>query len=216
MQELTTIADAVSVANGQPTTTSLKVAEVFGKKHKTVLRSINQLIELDSRCAHNFVPTSVPAQMPNGGEREIPEYRMTRDGFVLLAMGFTGKRALEFKIAYIEAFNAMEQKLRERNQDARQLAMTICGNLEKAFNEVLDARMQERPVMCNGLIPPTVEDVRNYCRSHNLRFVSPEKFVSYYTARNWTQGTKAKPVCNWGKVVEQWNTRASMIHALNA
>jgi Rha family phage regulatory protein len=212
MQELTPLANVVIAHNGVASTTSTKVAEVFGKKHCDVLRSIANLEMPDSFSQRNFA--SVEYVDAQGKTR--PMYNMTRDGFVLLAMGFTGKRALAFKIAYIEAFNAMEQKLRERNQDARQLAMTICGNLEKAFNEVLDARMQERPVMCNGLIPPTVEDVRNYCRSHNLRFVSPEKFVSYYTARNWTQGTKAKPVCNWGKVVEQWNTRASMRHALNA
>lgn len=211
MQELT-IANAVFALNGVASTTSLKVAEVFGKQHFNVLKSIESLEMPDDFNRLNFQAVEYVDQK---GEKR-PMYNMTRDGFVLLVMGFTGKRALEFKIAYIEAFNAMEQKLRERNQDARQLAMTICGNLEKAFNEVLDARMQERPVMCNGLIPPTVEDVRIFCRSHNLRFVSPEKFVSYYTARNWTQGTKAKPVCNWGKVVEQWNTRASMRHALNA
>ena len=211
MQELT-IANAVFALNGVASTTSLKVAEVFGKQHFNVLQSIKSLEMPDSFSQLNFQAAEyIDAQ---GKTRSM--YNMTRDGFVLLVMGFTGKYAMQFKIAYLEAFNAMEAKLREQNQDAKELVATICRNMEQSFVTVVDAAMRERPVMCNGLIPPTVEDVRNYCRSHNLRFVSPEKFVSYYTARNWTQGTKAKPVCNWGKVVEQWNTRASIRHALNA
>ena len=212
MQELTPLANVVNAHNGVASTTSLKVAEVFGKKHCDVLRSIASLEMPDSFNQRNFAFVEYVDQK---GEKR-PMYNMTRDGFVLLVMGFTGKQAMQFKIAYLEAFNAMEKKLREQNQDAKELVATICRNMEQSFVTVVDAAMRERPVMCNGLIPPTVEDVRNYCRSHNLRFVSPEKFVSYYTARNWTQGTKAKPVCKWGKVVEQWNTRASMRYALNA
>lgn len=87
-------------------TTSLKVAEVFEKEHKDVLESIRNLVAENS-AAKFFNETTYK----NRG-REYPMYEMDRDGFSLLAMGFTGDKALQWKIKYIEAFNAMEQELR--------------------------------------------------------------------------------------------------------
>ncbi|MPM83829.1 hypothetical protein SDC9_130898 [bioreactor metagenome] len=59
----------------------------------------------------NFAQVSVEVEAGNGAKGCYPAYRMTRDGFTLLAMGFTGKKALQFKLAYIDAFNRMEAKL---------------------------------------------------------------------------------------------------------
>ena len=87
-------------------TTSLKVAEVFEKEHKDVLESIRNLVAENS-AAKFFNETTYK----NRG-REYPMYEMDRDGFSLLVMGFTGDKALQWKIKYIEAFNAMEQELR--------------------------------------------------------------------------------------------------------
>lgn len=61
--------------------------------------------------ASNFGLTSQPVQMPNGGTRNDTAHTMTRDGFVFLAMGFTGKEAAQWKEAYINAFNAMEAEI---------------------------------------------------------------------------------------------------------
>lgn len=101
----------LAVINGRPVTSSLNVADFFGKQHRVVLKSISQLkIEAADSAGfseHNFVLTSyIDAQ---GKPR--PMYNLSRDGFTLLAMGFTGKEALQFKIAYIEAFNRMETEL---------------------------------------------------------------------------------------------------------
>ena len=87
-------------------TTSLKVAEVFEKEHKDVLESIRNLVAENS-AAKFFNETTYK----NRG-REYPMYEMDRDGFSLLVMGFTGDKALQWKIKYIESFNAMEQELR--------------------------------------------------------------------------------------------------------
>jgi len=105
----------VQISDGKATTLSIEVARVFGKRHDHVLRDIENLRkDLPAECAPNFGETSVAVQQPNGGTREVPAYHLTRDGFTLLAMGFTGKRALAFKCAYIDAFNKMEAALIEQ------------------------------------------------------------------------------------------------------
>lgn len=93
----------------QLVTTSQIVAAYFEKEHRTVLRSINEILAAQN-CAAKFFYT---ASFLNRGKR-YPMYFMNRDGFSLLAMGFTGKKALEWKIRYIQAFNEMERKLKEQ------------------------------------------------------------------------------------------------------
>lgn len=104
----------LSPASGLPVVSTLIVAEHFGKEHKNVLRLVESIIpEIGPElCQLNFEPTSVQVHMPKGGVRDVPAYHLTRDGFTLLAMGFTGKKALAWKVRYIQAFNAMEAELR--------------------------------------------------------------------------------------------------------
>ena len=102
----------LTVIGGTPTTTSVDIAKHFGKEHRDILRAIeNLLLNLDSAWVRNFAQASVEVEQPNGGKASYPAYRLTRDGFTLLAMGFTGRRALAFKTAYIDAFNRMEAQL---------------------------------------------------------------------------------------------------------
>lgn len=108
------LTNAVTVSNGKVTTTSLKIAEIFGKRHDNVIRDIKNLEIPEKWRLLNFEETV--RERPNPSEAKPIQskmYTITRDGFTLLAMGFTGKKAMQFKIAYIEAFNAMEAKLRE-------------------------------------------------------------------------------------------------------
>lgn len=95
---------------GTPMASSLDVAKVFGKEHKNILRDIENLLQdiPEDWGLLNFELTSYVH--PQNGET-YPMYNLTRDAFTLLAMGFTGKKAMQFKIAYIEAFNAMEKSL---------------------------------------------------------------------------------------------------------
>ena len=82
---------------------------MFEKEHKNVIRDIKAL-DCDAEfCVLNFEPTSRTVAMPRGGTREETEYLITRDGLSLLAMGFTGAKALQWKIKYAEAFNTMER-----------------------------------------------------------------------------------------------------------
>lgn len=97
---------------GQVLTTSLKVAEVFGKEHSKVLRDIENLHCSDEFRAANFGVSSFISQQ----NKELPMIAMTKDGFSFLVMGYTGKKAGSFKEAYIKAFNEMEKALKEQNQ----------------------------------------------------------------------------------------------------
>lgn len=91
-----------------PAVTSLQVAEAFGKEHFQVMRDIRNLLESDDFSQSNFV---LVHYMDAKGE-ERPMYVMSRDGFVLLGMGFTGAKARAMKISYIVRFNEMEEQLR--------------------------------------------------------------------------------------------------------
>lgn len=104
---------AVTLEDGRPTTTSLVVAEVFGKEHKLVLRAIRQLDCSPEFNGCNFAPVEY---MDEKGEMR-PMYRMTRDGFTFLCMGFTGKEAARWKEAYIAAFNRMEAELHRQQTE---------------------------------------------------------------------------------------------------
>lgn len=101
----------ITIDNGQAVTTSLAVANFFSKRHDDVLKKIRTLDCSPEFCARNFAETSISVNQPNGGTRKLPCYQITRDGFAFLAMGFTGKRAAQFKEAYINAFNQMEKQL---------------------------------------------------------------------------------------------------------
>lgn len=114
MSNQLTINNAVSVSNGKVITTSRKIAEVFEKNHRDVTRTIETLEIPQEWRMRNFAQSQIERKTPTGGIAFDKIYIITKDGFTLLAMGFTGKKAMQFKIAYIEAFNAMEAKLRER------------------------------------------------------------------------------------------------------
>lgn len=108
----------VEVKNNQVVTTSRQVAEHFGKQHRNVIRAIQNLVEGVLKIEHTpqmFFLTSYTNKQ-NG--QTYPEYYMNRDGFSLLVMGFTGQKAIEWKIKYIQAFNQMEQTLKERQSAA--------------------------------------------------------------------------------------------------
>lgn len=92
---------------GQALTNSLLIAEKFGKYHKHVIQSIKDLITSAEKSANLFIES----EYPDSYGRPQPMYAMNRDGFTLLVMGFTGDKALQFKLDYIEAFNRMEKSI---------------------------------------------------------------------------------------------------------
>lgn len=100
----------LSTQNGEPVASSRQIAESFEKNHRDVLRAVDSLKE-DVR---NFAQMFFETDTPDSYGRPQRTYLMTRDGFTLLAMGFTGKAALAWKLKYIAAFNEMEKQLAQR------------------------------------------------------------------------------------------------------
>lgn len=106
--------DLVMIKNNQVVVSSRQVAERFHKLHKSIIRSVKEILAAQN-CATKFFKETYYI---NRGKKYI-EYLMNRDGFVLLVMGFTGKVAMDLKIAYINAFNEMEAKLRKMQKPKR-------------------------------------------------------------------------------------------------
>jgi Rha family phage regulatory protein len=109
----------VITSNGKVVTSSIAVASYFHKRHDHVMDKIRSVIA-DCEPAWrlpNFRETVYERQNPSGGVAiTTPMYELTRDAFVLIVMGFTGKKALQWKIDYINAFNKMEGELRGAHQ----------------------------------------------------------------------------------------------------
>lgn len=102
--------ELVIMHDQQAVTTSLQVANNFEKLHKNVLRDIDAL----KRDVLNFEQMFIESMEQDSYGRDRRIYYMNRDGFSLLAMGFTGKQALQFKLKYIDAFNKMEKQLQQQ------------------------------------------------------------------------------------------------------
>lgn len=123
--------------SNQVLTNSLLVAEKFGKNHKHVLDSIRELMKgCAEKSANPMFVESMYIHPQNG--QEYPMYIMNRDGFTLLAMGFTGEKALQFKLEYINAFNKMEETIKNGG-----------FNVPKSFREALLLAAEQQEVIEN-------------------------------------------------------------------
>jgi Rha family phage regulatory protein len=180
----TTIGTSVAIATpdleiieGHVTTTSNQVAEHFNKAHNLVLRAIRNLECSEDFRLRNFAQSSYR----NEQGKEQPCYRLTRDGFVFLAMGFTGKDAAQWKEAYITAFNKMERELLARTtrptnpaldydrispaqaQDLKELVHAIAESKVQGFGETW-ARLHRKFRVNSYLELPATrfEEARDY------------------------------------------------------
>ena len=118
--------------NDQALTNSLLVAKSFGKEHKHVLDSIRKLIEGCAEISADpmFEETTYVNEQ-NG--QAYPMYLMNRDGFTLLVMDFKGKRAMQFKLEYIKAFNSMEEHIKASQKPKSQLEI-----LQMSINQLVE------------------------------------------------------------------------------
>lgn len=147
--------DLVIMKDKQAVTSSLQVAETFEKRHDHILRDIDG-IEKD---VPNFGEMFVAGTEPDSYGRSRRVIYMNRDGFTLLAMGFTGKAALQFKLKYIEAFNQMEDHIKQQPQipdTPRGLALLALAANEEASKRLDDIDTRLVDIEENKLI--TTED----------------------------------------------------------
>lgn len=183
----------VKSVNGVMVADSLQVADSFGKRHSHVLRAIENLITSlsaeeaavnDEEWMYEKVIGSTQPKIglsekyfilstyKDSTGRELSHYWLTRDGFSLLVMGFTGPAALHWKLLYIEAFNKMEQALRS-NVDIRQLVTQITTDVLRTV--LPDIRQAVEP-------PPEIDDGRVH-NSRRLDFLygNDEALLNFLT-----------------------------------
>lgn len=129
----------IKYENDQLLVTSLQVAKDFNKNHQHVMRDIRKLIDGGVQNWTDLFHEDSYIHEQN--KQEYPMYLMTRDGFTLLAMGFTGKDALEWKMKYIQAFNEMERKL----NDPMFLVKKSMKYLEEKCNALLEENREMKP-----------------------------------------------------------------------
>ena len=154
----TDINELVQVENEQVVTDSRKVGEVFDKPHKTVLRSIENIIteaknglsdNSAQNCAQSFFYETT---YKDGSGKSNKMYLMNRDGFSLLVMGFTGAKAMQWKIKYIEAFNEMEKRLKAQSSDSYMIADPIERALKWAEEEKIRQEQAKQLEMQKPLV----------------------------------------------------------------
>lgn len=112
--------------------TSLDVAETFGKRHDHVLRDVESILEGIPKNGETYFYKSEYVNFQN--KQSYPMYFMNRDGFTLLAMGYTGEKAMAFKLAYIKQFNAMEKALIGKIKE-REKGIAVRQALTKALQQ---------------------------------------------------------------------------------
>lgn len=151
---------SVSLIDNRPATTSLAIAEHFGKRHDHVCRDIRRICSETPEEFHipNFGEMFRTVKIGNGAEREELYFTVFFDGFILLVMGYTGKKALGMKLAYIAKFNEMKEQLDKLAMEERARAaadvkalpgVTITPEQQAQLKAIVDAKV--------GMLPATVQ-----------------------------------------------------------
>lgn len=155
----------VTIENGRAVTTSVAVAEYFRKMHKDVLKKIDNLDCSAEFNERNFAPVDYTDAK---GEKR-PTYQITKNGFVFLVMGFTGKKAAAFKEAYIAEFDRMENELRQQNP------RPVCNEIIHGDGRTLVIRFDE-----HGNIKDSQSVPNNAC------ICTVETFKFFLEQKGWT------------------------------
>lgn len=134
---------------GTPVTDSLKVAEVFGKQHKNIMQSIRNILgSAENSAHHRWFYESTYCDMQG---KERPMFVMNRDGFSLLAMGLTGTKAMQFKVGFIEQFNAMERVVRQVMQPTTPaIPQTYAEALRLAASQAEQIEEQQKKIQADA------------------------------------------------------------------
>lgn len=188
--------ELLTISNGQPTASSRDIAEHFGKEHKNVLRDIDTL----KKDVLNFEQMYFETEIPDSYGRPQRAYLMNRDGFTLLAMGFTGKEALAWKMKYINAFNTMEQELRSQQQGLTEADFSALSFEARAIikielqqkrhtEQIADLATQQRETRTmvkqtlSAITRPSTSDAEEWKEdiNHTIRQMCEEYGLNYHT-----------------------------------
>ncbi|HAM4877699.1 TPA: transcriptional regulator [Escherichia coli] len=158
----------VTVENGRAVTTSVAIAEFFRKMHKDVLKKIDNLECSEKFSERNFAP----AEYLDEQGKKRPMYQITKNGFVFLVMGFTGKKAAAFKEAYIAEFDRMEAELRQNNTPPADKIIpgdgrTLVVHFDKFGNVEFTETVPDGAMVC------TLDTFRFYLEKQGWTLVNP-------------------------------------------
>lgn len=183
--------ELVIMKDQQVVTTSLQVAEVFGKNHRDVLEAIQNKISSAENSAQYDSMFAQGEYKDKSGKRN-KMYYMNRDGFTFIAFGFTGKKADEFKLKYIDAFNRMEKAIKEERIQLPKTPMEVLRLMFEATEETnkkvdrLGNTVQN--LTDNQRLDPTEyayiskrisRKVYEYIDMHNLALSAPQRSKLY-------------------------------------
>ena len=202
--------ELVKIQKDQVVTSSRKIAEVFEKRHDNVLKDIDNLIEgSPKKIGSLFYETNYTHPQ---NKQEYREILMNRDGFTLLAMGFTGKKALEWKLKYIEAFNKMEEAIKKNQLIASglspQLQLLINMELKQKEMEVMVTETKEevQAIRDTIIINPKAEWRKE---TNNILNSIGKKLNDYSWARNEVyESLKARANCRPTVLINNLKKRA--------
>lgn len=204
--------------NGQLMTTSLKVAEVFGKEHSKVVRDIESI-----SCSDNFrVANFGEATFENSKTGQFHKYySMTKDGFVFLVMGYRGAKAAQFKESYIEAFNKMEKAIRQ----PQVLPMSVDTTVLKQLVETTQVMVAQINQMQSELIRQrdllAIPTLQNPLLSASEQRISPRQ-CKYYTVKQMAKALNSdarqlnafleyKRVQEYDNIKQRWVLDSSLV-----
>ena len=180
----------VIMKDKQAVTTSLRVAEVFDKRHDNVMRDIRGLLKNEG-TQHMFVEGTYVNEQ---NLQSYPMYYMNRDGFTLLGVGFNGQKATDFKLKYIQAFNTMQSQLEQVSKSLAlpttprgQIQLLMRGNEETNQRiDTIDQRMtdfeQNRRLETGDYTAVShgvSKAVREYVQSHHLQLTKEQRSALY-------------------------------------
>lgn len=161
----------VFIENEQAVTDSLLISKVFGKRHDRVLQDIRDLGCSAEFRLHNFVESIYI----NGQGRETPKFLMNRKAFTLLAMGYTGARAMEFKEEYIEKFEKMEEQLKQPS-NTKLLLQTALKQEERLEVVETDVKYLKDNMRING---PQEQRIGKNARGRIMECLGGKDSVAY-------------------------------------
>lgn len=196
----------LKVKRNKVTTTSQEIAEVFGKQHSHVLRTIEGL-----ECNKEFTQSNFGlSECKDASGKQNKVYNITKDGFLFLAMGFTGKKAAQFKVAYINAFNAMEKRLQLKISHKEQ-EVPLNYFMDEAFMSTVDlALIFDKDIAdLNKQADIIKDDSKLYNRLHII-----VKTYNYNPPRRMLN-KEAFLLMNFGNSQEVANQKLRILSAIN-
>jgi Rha family phage regulatory protein len=179
------VANIISITNqnGKLVVSSREVARNFEKEHKHVLDSIDSLIEgVAEKSADLFISSTYKHKQ---NKQVYREYLLTRDGFTLLAMGFSGKKALEWKLKYIEAFNKMEYTI--INQQKQIAKLTKQQEIEA---RLINSKVRQANVLLKIAKDANIEEYKQVLHSYASQIVTGKRILPLPEAHKETYSAK--------------------------